>query len=74
LLNIKTQSIEFSLVEKEVFAGLKQGNSILKEIHNETPLEKVEKLMEDTADAIAYQNVNYVIDLLFVCWFIQQEN
>ncbi|GBB95164.1 hypothetical protein RclHR1_02490019 [Rhizophagus clarus] len=58
LLNLEqlTQSIEFALVEKEVFAGLEQGNLILKEIHNETPIEKVEKLMEDTADAIAYQN------------------
>ncbi|RIA90575.1 Snf7-domain-containing protein [Glomus cerebriforme] len=58
LLNLEqlTQSIEFALVEKDVFAGLEQGNLILKEIHNETPIEKVEKLMEDTADAIAYQN------------------
>jgi len=51
-----TQSIEFALVEKDVFAGLEQGNLVLEEIHNEIPIEKVEKLMEDTTDAIAYQN------------------
>ena len=37
--------------------GLKNGNSVLKEIHKEMSLEAVEKLMDDTADAIAYQNV-----------------
>ena len=62
-------------MEKDVFAGLEQGNSILKEILNETPIEKVEKLMEDTADAIAYQNVNFsVTDLLHICWFKKISN
>ncbi|CAJ0646719.1 6540_t:CDS:2 [Entrophospora sp. SA101] len=51
-----TQSIEFALVEKDVFAGLEKGNSILKEIHKEISIEKVEKLMEETEDAISYQN------------------
>ncbi|CAG8444875.1 5139_t:CDS:2 [Funneliformis mosseae] len=51
-----TQSIEFALVEKDVLAGLEQGNLILKEIHKEMSIDKVEKLMEDTADAIAYQD------------------
>jgi charged multivesicular body protein 6 len=45
------------LVEKQVLEGLKNGNSVLKEIHKETSIEAVEKLMDDTADAIAYQNV-----------------
>lgn len=35
--------------------GLEQGAAVLKEINKEMSLEKVEKLMEDTADAIAYQ-------------------
>ncbi|RIB11162.1 Snf7-domain-containing protein [Gigaspora rosea] len=58
LLNLEelTQSIEFALVEKDVLSGLELGNNILKEIHKEMTIEKVEKLMEDTADAIAYQN------------------
>ncbi|KAK4705897.1 charged multivesicular body protein 6, partial [Phenoliferia sp. Uapishka_3] len=49
-------SIEFSLIEKDVLFGLKQGNAVLKEIHKEMDLESVEKLMSDTAEGIAYQN------------------
>ncbi|KAI8342378.1 Snf7 family [Chlamydoabsidia padenii] len=58
LLNLEelTQSIEYALVEKQVMEGLKNGNAVLKEIHNEMSLEDVERLMDDTADAIAYQN------------------
>jgi charged multivesicular body protein 6 len=44
-------------VEKDVVFGLKQGSTVLKEINKEMSLESVEKLMEDTADAIAYQEV-----------------
>ena len=53
----QVSSIEFSLVEKDVLFGLKQGNAVLKEIHKEMDLESVEKLMSDTAEGIAYQNV-----------------
>ncbi|KAI8974640.1 Snf7-domain-containing protein [Pilobolus umbonatus] len=51
-----TQSIEYALVEKQMLEGLKKGNEVLKEIHKETSIEAVEKLMDDTAEAIAYQN------------------
>ncbi|KAI9479624.1 Snf7 family [Zychaea mexicana] len=58
LVNLEelTQSIEYAVVEKQVLDGLKNGNSVLKEIHKEMSLEAVERLMDDTADAIAYQN------------------
>ncbi|KAI8969251.1 Snf7-domain-containing protein [Mycotypha africana] len=58
LLNLEdlTQSIEYALVEKQVLEGLKNGNQVLNEIHKETSIEAVEKLLDDTADAIAYQN------------------
>ncbi|CAO3612749.1 unnamed protein product [Mucor hiemalis] len=58
LMNLEelTHSIEYALVEKELLEGLKQGNNVLKEIHKETSIEAVEKLMDDTAEAIAYQN------------------
>ncbi|KAI8059826.1 Snf7-domain-containing protein [Thamnidium elegans] len=58
LMNLEelTHSIEYALVEKQVLEGLKQGNSVLNEIHKETSVEAVERLMDDTADAIAYQN------------------
>ncbi|ORY04734.1 Snf7-domain-containing protein [Basidiobolus meristosporus CBS 931.73] len=58
LLNLEelVNSIEFALVEKEVLAGLSSGNEVLKEIHQEMSIDAVEKLMDETADAIAYQN------------------
>ncbi|KAG9124983.1 Vacuolar protein sorting-associated protein 20 [Ceratobasidium sp. 392] len=49
-------SIEFALVEKDIIFGLQQGNKVLKNIHAEMSLEDVEKLMEETAEAVAYQN------------------
>ncbi|KAF7784598.1 hypothetical protein Agabi119p4_763 [Agaricus bisporus var. burnettii] len=48
-------TIEFSLVEVSVLHGLKQGNEVLKEIHREMDLEKVEKLLEETQEAREYQ-------------------
>lgn len=44
-------------MEKDVLFGLKQGNSVLKELNREMSIENVEKLMGETADAIAYQQV-----------------
>jgi charged multivesicular body protein 6 len=52
-------TIEFSLVEVSVLHGLKQGNEVLKEIHREMDLEKVEKLLEETQEAREYQQVCY---------------
>ncbi|KAF9132196.1 Vacuolar protein sorting-associated protein 20 [Mortierella sp. 14UC] len=49
-------SIEQAMVEKQVFAGLAAGNQVLKELHKEMSLADVEKLMDETADSIAYQN------------------
>lgn len=51
------QSIEFAQVEAQVISGLKTGNSILSKLKQELKIENVERLMEDTAEAIAYQNV-----------------
>lgn len=44
-------------MEKDVLFGLAQGNKVLKQLHNEISVEKAEKILEDTADSIAYQNV-----------------
>jgi charged multivesicular body protein 6 len=59
-----TSSVEFALVQKDVVFGLQQGTNVLKEIHKEMGgIEHVEKLMGDTADAIAYQKVSlYCLD------------
>ncbi|KAL7285129.1 hypothetical protein ACG7TL_000221 [Trametes sanguinea] len=48
-------TIEFSLVEVSVLHGLQQGNEVLKEIHKELNVENVEKILEETAEARAYQ-------------------
>lgn len=50
-----TTSIEFAQIQKDVFHGLKQGTAVLKEIQKEMSLEAVEKLMDETAEAQAYQ-------------------
>lgn len=56
-----TQSVEFALIQKDVVFGLQQGTKVLKEIHKEMGgIENVEKLMGETADAIAYQQVSYM--------------
>ncbi len=52
-------SVEFALVQKDVVFGLEQGTRVLQEIHKEMGgLENVEKLMGETADAVAYQQVS----------------
>ncbi|EGO56647.1 hypothetical protein NEUTE1DRAFT_33213, partial [Neurospora tetrasperma FGSC 2508] len=51
-----TSSVEFALIQKDVFFGLQQGTKVLKEIHAEMGgLEHVEKMMGETAEEIAYQ-------------------
>ncbi|KAK4101461.1 hypothetical protein N658DRAFT_449271 [Parathielavia hyrcaniae] len=51
-----TSSVEFALIQKDVFFGLQQGTKVLREIQAEMGgIENVEKLMGETADAIAYQ-------------------
>src|SRR5271170_3223655 len=54
-----TSSVEFALVQKDVIFGLQQGTRVLQEIHKEMGgIELVEKLMGETADAVAYQQVS----------------
>ncbi|KAM7220474.1 snf7 family protein [Rhypophila decipiens] len=51
-----TSSVEFASIQKDVVFGLQQGTKVLTEIHREMGgIEHVEKLMGETADAIAYQ-------------------
>lgn len=50
------QEVEFAQVELKVVEGLKQGNIALKQLHEVMKLEDVERIMEETEDAIEYQN------------------
>lgn len=50
-------SIEFSLVEKDILYGLQQGTAVLKQLNQEMNLDRVEQLLSDSAEGIAYQKV-----------------
>lgn len=49
-------------MQKEVFQAMKEGNAELEALNREISIEQVEQLMEDTAEAIAYQEeVNKIL-------------
>ena len=51
-----TSDVEFAVVQKDVLYGLQQGTAVLRQIHAEMGgIEKVEKILEDNAEARAYQ-------------------
>lgn len=61
-----TSSVEFALVQKDVLYGLKQGTQVLQQIHKEIGgLEAVEKLMGESEEARAYQQVRPMLKSTF---------
>ncbi|KAF3905812.1 hypothetical protein AA313_de0205805 [Arthrobotrys entomopaga] len=50
-----TTNVEFALIQKDVLYGLQQGNAVLKQIEKEMSVERAEKILGDTEDALAYQ-------------------
>jgi len=50
------QDLEFAQIQVKVVEGLKQGNESLDKLHKLMPIEEVERIMEDTEEAISYQN------------------
>ena len=68
-----TSNVEFALIQKDVVFGLQQGTKVLQEIHREMGgLAHIEKLMGDTADAIAYQNVSRNISFWPLQYYLSQ--
>jgi charged multivesicular body protein 6 len=53
-------TLEFSIIEKKVFDGLKEGNEVLKKIQQEMSVEAVEELLLDTQNAIQHQKVKFI--------------
>ena len=57
LLNIEEliENVEAAQMQQEVFAAMQTGTELLQQINSEMSIEEVEQLMDDTAEAIAYQ-------------------
>ncbi|XP_026056360.1 charged multivesicular body protein 6-like [Carassius auratus] len=49
------QDIEFAQIEIKVIEGLKAGNDCLKQMHEVMSIEEVERILEETQEAIEYQ-------------------
>ncbi|XP_041671744.1 charged multivesicular body protein 6 [Cheilinus undulatus] len=49
------QDLEFAQIEKKVIDGLKFGNECLQKMHEVMSIEEVERIMDETQDAIEYQ-------------------
>lgn len=71
-----TSNVEFALIQKDVVFGLQQGTKVLTEIHAEMGgIEHVEKLMGETADAIAYQKVGMLLSYLVSrCLYVDRKS
>lgn len=48
-------SIEFAQIQAAVVHGLEEGSAVLKQLQSEFSLERVERLMDESQEGIAYQ-------------------
>ena len=57
----QVSTIEFAQLEQSVLYGLSQGSEVLKQIHEETRLERVEQILDTAAESQHYQNVREIV-------------
>ncbi|XP_037348012.1 charged multivesicular body protein 6 [Talpa occidentalis] len=69
-LEAMVQSIEFTQIEMKVMEGLQFGNECLKKMHQVMSIEDVERILDETQEAVEYQRQ---IDELLAGSFTQED-
>ncbi|XP_066090924.1 charged multivesicular body protein 6 [Saccopteryx bilineata] len=69
-LETMVQSLEFTQIEMKVMEGLKIGNECLNKMHQVMSIEEVERILDETQEAVEYQRQ---IDELLAGSFTQED-